>query len=178
MSNFREAVSKAAHLVRAGSIALGLSALLAAVPSVATAQDRTLPPMGISYDQAIGTIRDVTMRQASNVNGQPRWMGTSRDGLTQLEFIGDRSNLSRVTVMTGVTAADKRPGKMKIAGLRVQVLIQNCAPDWEAGMDWAEKATIKAIDTGIEQSITKNGRRFSVKLSKSLGLLMAIAEKA
>src|SRR5262245_9922254 len=92
--------------------------LLVAALSAAWLPARGQATLGVSYAQALGSISDVSMRASGFVRGLPRWVGTSTDGLTVVDFVGDKRNLAMVNVSTGVRFADfRRRGQPKLAAV-------------------------------------------------------------
>lgn len=87
--------------------------------------------LGISRTQAQAALSSlqIRMEESSEVDGQPRMMGESSDGLCALEFIGPANDLKAVTMLAG--SEGKRDSILLAAG-RLTIFVRAFAP-------WAEQ---------------------------------------
>jgi hypothetical protein len=73
--------------------------------------------------------------ESTPVDGQPRAMGKSSDGLTCVEMIGPSSDLASVSLMVGVPNDAPRSRHETNAVLILSLLKQAC-PSWSDSSNW------------------------------------------
>lgn len=148
-------------------------------------QDEQMPtPTVISQPQAgIGVSRaeiqsvfesseiGFVFEVASDVNGQPRVMGSSENGLATLELIGPSEELVSASIMIGLPNDDQEA--LLLNNLYAAGLLNLVAPDWEGGVDWYTNNIVNVATTDqTEISTTYEGLEVSLQGLQELGIIL------
>lgn len=132
--------------------------------------------LDISYSQVMEELSDIfKMEDASPVNGKNRYMGLSSNGIANLEIIGDKENISKTTLSIGLPS-DNIDALIENSAL-LQRFIKNIDPNWEGSTRWMTSTLTKLVETPSSNEETiENGRKYSMTLYESLGILLLTVE--
>ncbi len=127
-----------------------------------------VPTLGVSYDDMmVGLSDSFTMKQGVDVKGQPNYVGTDYTANTNLQLIGNKTNLSDVELMF---IASQHNSENQSALVLAHQFIQNAAPDWSDGTTWVDE-TIVLFSNGTETKDSQITGNKEVKMNyyKDLG---------
>ncbi len=126
--------------------------------------------IGISYNQIMEYLDQyISMSKSSDVRSQPRYMGQTSDDLAILEIIGNKKDVSQATLMIGIP--NDAP---KILVRNTAILLrfmENVAPEWKLGSDWATSALERVSSTGEPEEIIRGSKSIKLSLIKVLGIV-------
>jgi len=106
---------------------------------------------------------------SSNVRGQPRIMGTSRNGLAAIELIGPSSELVSASIMVGIPNDNAQAINQNV--VYTLGFIKHTAPDWSNGSDWfTSQITALANSDNYEASTTFSNKQAHLTLIRELGV--------
>lgn len=110
---------------------------------------------------------------SSNVDGQPRVMGTSRNGLAILELIGPSEDLAQATIIIAVPNDDE--GVLVENVIYLAGLLKVAVPGWENSEDWLYDSITILADTG-KVTTTYEDVIITLEGTKEIGLVTLIIE--
>ncbi len=141
-------------------------------PEEAT-EEKTL---GVSYVNMMSYLSNMfTMKQESQVQGKDRWMGQTANQLALLELIGDKDDLSSVSLMFGVP--NDAPNVVIENSAILLRFLKNAVPEWNDSSAWATDA-LEQIAKNPTQEIkeTYNGKVVKMTAIKELGMITVIVK--
>ena len=90
------------------------------------------------------------LEQSTLVDGRPRRMGQTSDGLAHVEIIGDPQDVDTASVMIGIP---NNAPPMVIRNFAIcLILIKNALPNWSGGVDWFTSAFERITDSADKTS--------------------------
>ncbi|MEX2362403.1 MAG: hypothetical protein WD597_02215, partial [Balneolaceae bacterium] len=97
--------------------------------------------LGVSYNQVMDYLStDFELEESSTYSGEQRYMGTSSNGVSMLEIIGDKENISKTTILVGFSNNQTANTENLDYFLR---FIRAIFPNSKDAADWAVNALIK-----------------------------------
>jgi hypothetical protein len=163
----REIVMRKKVIFTIGLIPILLASFLTSKTNAQTEKPLTI---GISYNQIMEYLDQyIPMSKSSDVRGQPRYMGQTSDNLAMLEIIGIKNDVSQATLMIGIPN-DSPKILIRNSGILLR-FIENIAPEWKAGSDWATSALKRLGSTGEPEEIIKGSKSIKLSLIKVLGIV-------
>jgi hypothetical protein len=141
--------------------------LLGVAPNELSAATNT----GLSYSQMTQYLSSYfALEESTPVKGQPRYMGATADKLAVLELIGNKNDLTEATLIIGLPN-DSQAVLVRNSAMFMR-FIDNAAPNWAGGADWAVAALKKATATENPVSTVRGYRRITVSFQKPLGMVL------
>lgn len=137
------------------------------------AATRTVKPgIGVSRGRVQGLFEKAEIgfrfEEGALVDGEPRIMGKSRDGLALLELIGPPANLTSATIVAGIP--NDSPKAVLLNSVYIAGLMKAVAPGWNESVTWLTDNVPRAIADG-EATTTQGNLHISLKVIKALGMV-------
>jgi hypothetical protein len=104
------------------------------------------------------------------VDGQPRVMGKSPNGLAVVELIGQPANLTSASIMVGIPNDDAEARQLSV--IHAMGFLKTTAPQWTGATDWLT-TSVQQIASGSQTEATTTYGSNQVRLSiiKDMGLM-------
>jgi len=131
--------------------------------------------IGISYKQVMDYLTNFfQMEKKTQVFGQDRYMGTTSDKQADLEVIGDKGNISSVTLSLRLSKDGKLAERNNTMMLR---LLKNTVPNWKDSSNWANN-TLEQITTASKnsRSIIHENKKITMQFFRPLNMVLLIVE--
>lgn len=113
-----------------------------------------------------------TFEESSEVDGQPRIMGTSEFETVFMELIGPTDDLTQVSVMVGVSDDENEFARNLVYMVG---FLSVAIPDWPEGSDWLIENIDVVVSEG-EATTTVNNKTVTFEFFSELGLLLLMIE--
>lgn len=130
--------------------------------------------IGVSR-QAIQTVFEkpeiaFNFETSTPVDGQPRVMGKSRNGLAFVELVGQPTNLMSAAIMVGLPNDDVEA--RQLSAVHMLGFLKTVAPEWTGGSDWLAES-LRAIRSGsqVEAVTTYGNNEVRIIVVKEMGLV-------
>lgn len=134
--------------------------------SISKTSDKPLT-IGVSYDQITESFHQfMAISQSTPVRGQKRYMGETSDQTVIIEIIGDKQDVSQVSLIVGMPS-DTLDALNRNITLLLR-LVKNTIPEWEASADWVTSAAVRVLVTGESEVVIKG--QMVIRLSPFGGL--------
>ena len=121
--------------------------------------------IGVSYNQIMKNMEDYIplMEKSTFRTGQPRYMGTTSDKTFTLDIVGDKNNVSNVSVMTAFPS-DSLDVSFKNL-IMLFIVLENVVPEWTQASEWVTSALDNINITGEPEDTIKGNK--IIRLSTS-----------
>ncbi len=126
--------------------------------------------IGVSYKEIIKNLDHyIKMSKSSDVNGERRYLGQTSDKLVILEIIGNKTDVSTATLITGIPS-DAPDIALRNTGILL-IFIKNIFPEWEDASSWASTALQNVISADEIEETVHGDRLIKMYLMESTGLI-------
>lgn len=115
----------------------------------------------------------ISFQAATSVQGQPRVMGQTPDGLATVELIGPPSGLISASCLVGLP--NDSPEILTRNSVALLVLLKKGLPTWSGSADWLPKGLEQAMATGKAQT-TVAGARVGIQYIEAMGIMSLTIE--
>jgi hypothetical protein len=104
------------------------------------------------------------------VDGQPRVMGKSPNGLAVVELIGQPASLTSASIMAGIPNDDAEARQLSV--IHAMGFLKTVAPQWTGATDWLTTAVQEiASSSQTEASTTYGSNQVRLIVIKDMGLM-------
>ena len=155
-------------------LAAAKEALLRAIAARGDEPDPSRPlvaPIGVSYDQVLGDMREYfKIQQVKTGEVPPRYLGITEDSLAIIEITGDKPNILKATL------AFSLPVDRKEVALRntmfAATMFRNCDPTWKDSLQWLTDKLPGLLELpGMRIWDDRGDLRFEAEFNGELGLV-------
>jgi formylglycine-generating enzyme required for sulfatase activity len=113
--------------------------------------------------------------EINDIDGQPRMMGTSPDGLAFVELYGPANELIKATLVVGISQVN--PFEVEVSSAFVREFLDITVPEWDKGIDWVIENE-EFASRNSEVSTTYGDRLIRLSIVPDLGILTLVVEAA
>lgn len=115
-----------------------------------------------------------TFEEAPLVDGTPRAMGKSPDGLAILDLVGPRSQLQQATIV--VVFPSDYPDVLMLNAVYMMGLLNNVLPNWSGGADWLTES-IEVAELLGEVETTHGNARITLSYLEEMAMWILSIER-
>jgi len=132
-------------------------------------QAETPLTIGVSYNQIMNYLdSDISMSRATDVRGQPRYMGQTSDYMAVLEIIGSREDVSQATLMLSCSK-DAPEALVRNTAILLR-FVKNIDSENYLGSDWINSALEHLNQTGEPVEKIVGSKLIKVSQIERLGM--------
>lgn len=159
-------------LIPVGAVLLPIAVLML----FANSPPQSEPGIGVSYSQVMQNLdADFKMEPSTPVHGRTRYLAINKTSM--LEIIGDKQDVTEVSLMIGMVK-DDMDSRVRGAANALN-LLKNIAPEWEGRGEWFGNAIPQAVSSDGGQISTVQGNKvITMQFFKPLAMLAITVKRS
>lgn len=137
---------------------------------------RVISGIGLTFDEATNGLTDLfSLEKVTPADGMDRRFGFATDKLSMLEIIGDKSNITRATLVMEMPESASGTSLGRQAAT-LGIFVKNMMPEWDECLTEWVLPTIQKLGENESDSTRRGSKRIKVEKVRSVGWIAIVVE--